>query len=123
MTDKKLISVIVPCYNEQEVIRLTHDRLTKLALSGYRREIVYIDAAGHGIYAGDGINPQGTIGTIKAGKDGIRSEGNNLLISGPVGDITAGGYGIYAGGTSDIIITGYKNGEATPIFKNGTWAF
>jgi len=99
-------------------------------------EIVYIDAAGHGIYAGDGINPQGTIGTIKAGKDGIRSEGNNLLISGPVGDITAGEYGIYAGGTSDITITGYKNGtertditagetaiycEAKPVTIYGDW--
>lgn len=99
-------------------------------------EIVYIDAAGHGIYAGDGINPQGKIGTIKAGKDGIRSEGNNLLISGPVGDITAGEYGIYAGGTSDITITGYKNGtertdikagktaiycEAKPVTISGDW--
>ncbi len=40
---EKLISIIVPCYNEQEVIRMTHERLAKLELGGYRREIVYID--------------------------------------------------------------------------------
>jgi len=40
---EKLISIIVPCYNEQEVIRMTHDRLANLSLGGYRREIIYID--------------------------------------------------------------------------------
>ena len=40
---EKLISIIVPCYNEQEVIRMTHERLANLALDGYRREIIYID--------------------------------------------------------------------------------
>ena len=41
--EKKLISIIVPCYNEQEVIRMTHDRLAHLDLGKYRKEILYID--------------------------------------------------------------------------------
>ncbi|MDX6692867.1 MAG: polyisoprenyl-phosphate glycosyltransferase [Blastocatellia bacterium] len=40
-----LISVIVPCYNEEEVIRETHSRLTSLLsqLDGFDYEIVYVD--------------------------------------------------------------------------------
>lgn len=41
--EKKLISIIVPCFNEQEVIRMTHDRLAQLDLGKYRKEILYID--------------------------------------------------------------------------------
>jgi aminopeptidase len=26
-------------------------------------------------------------------------------------------------GAADMSITGYKNGKATPIFRNGNWAF
>lgn len=40
---EKLISIIVPCYNEQDVIRMTHARLSALRLEGYRRELIYID--------------------------------------------------------------------------------
>ena len=59
--------------------------------------------SGHGIHAGEGINPQGTIGTITAGKNGIYVENSNVLISGSVDYITTtGGDGIYAGG--DITI-------------------
>lgn len=40
-----LISVIVPCYNEEEVIRETHSRLTSLLsqLDGFDHEIIYVD--------------------------------------------------------------------------------
>ena len=40
---KKKISLIVPCYNEQEVIRLTHDRLKKLDLGDYEKQIIYVN--------------------------------------------------------------------------------
>lgn len=40
---KKKISLIVPCYNEQEVIRLTHERLKKLDLGNYEKQIIYIN--------------------------------------------------------------------------------
>lgn len=40
---KKIISLIVPCYNEQEVIKLTHERLMKLDLAGYEKQIIYIN--------------------------------------------------------------------------------
>jgi glycosyltransferase involved in cell wall biosynthesis len=40
-----LVSVVVPCYNEDEGIRETHRRLTAMlsALPGYGYEIVYVD--------------------------------------------------------------------------------
>ena len=37
------LSLVVPCYNEQEVIRMTHERLDALDLGDYRKEILYID--------------------------------------------------------------------------------
>ncbi|NUV69283.1 glycosyltransferase family 2 protein [Streptomyces sp. CAI-121] len=37
-----LISVVLPCYNEDQVLRRTHDRLTT-ALQGLPHEIVYVD--------------------------------------------------------------------------------
>ena len=40
---KKKISLIVPCYNEQEVIRLTHERIKKLDLVNYEKQIIYIN--------------------------------------------------------------------------------
>jgi dolichol-phosphate mannosyltransferase len=41
---QKLLSVIVPCFNEQEVIATTHERLSGvLALIGMRYEIIYVD--------------------------------------------------------------------------------
>ena len=45
--ENKLISIIVPCYNEQEVIRMTHKRLAELDLGAYRKEILYIDDGSH----------------------------------------------------------------------------
>lgn len=39
----KKITLVVPCYNEQEVIRLTHERLKKLELGGYEKQIIYIN--------------------------------------------------------------------------------
>lgn len=45
--DQKLISIIVPCYNEQDVIRMTHARLSQLRLEGYAREIIYVDDGSH----------------------------------------------------------------------------
>ncbi len=41
----RLISVVVPCFNEQEVVRDTHRRLsaTLAALGGLRYELVYVD--------------------------------------------------------------------------------
>ena len=41
----KLISIIVPCYNECEVIQETHNRLCKVmnSLNSYKYEIIYID--------------------------------------------------------------------------------
>ncbi|QNN22074.1 glycosyltransferase family 2 protein [Planctomycetales bacterium ZRK34] len=40
----QLLSVIVPCYNEQEVIATTHKRLSGvLKLIGMRYEIIYVD--------------------------------------------------------------------------------
>jgi len=39
-----LLSVVVPCYNEQEVIRTTHDRLTRvLGELDMRYEIIYVN--------------------------------------------------------------------------------
>jgi dolichol-phosphate mannosyltransferase len=40
-----MISVVVPCYNEQEVLEATHARLTQVlaAIPGARYEIVYVD--------------------------------------------------------------------------------
>ena len=45
MTSKKLISVVVPCYNEQEVLPATHARLTGVmqSLEGFDYEIIYVD--------------------------------------------------------------------------------
>jgi len=42
---KPLVSIVVPCYNEEEVISETYRRLSALALSqsGYEFEIVFID--------------------------------------------------------------------------------
>lgn len=40
---KKTVSLVVPCYNEQEVITLTHERLMALELGGYDKEIIYIN--------------------------------------------------------------------------------
>ncbi|MFI5571319.1 glycosyltransferase family 2 protein [Streptomyces sp. NPDC051740] len=37
-----LISVVLPCYNEDQVLRRTHDRLAR-ALHDLRHEIVYVD--------------------------------------------------------------------------------
>ncbi|MBK9584654.1 MAG: glycosyltransferase family 2 protein [Alphaproteobacteria bacterium] len=43
-TNKELISIIIPCYNEQEVIRLCHERVTSaLAPLPYDLEIIYIN--------------------------------------------------------------------------------
>ncbi len=41
----KLISVIVPCYNEEEVLHTTHQRLSDVlnALHGYRYELIYVN--------------------------------------------------------------------------------
>jgi glycosyltransferase involved in cell wall biosynthesis len=41
----KLISVIVPCYNEEEVLHATHEQLSKVlvALSDYRYELIYVN--------------------------------------------------------------------------------
>ncbi len=39
----KLISIVIPCYNEQEVIKLTHDRMMKLDLGEDKKEIIYVD--------------------------------------------------------------------------------
>jgi dolichol-phosphate mannosyltransferase len=43
-TGAATLSVVVPCYNEEEVIELTHERLTKV-ISGYLDsfEIIYVD--------------------------------------------------------------------------------
>ena len=38
----KKISFIIPCYNEQEVIRLTHKRMCELDIGEYEKEIIYI---------------------------------------------------------------------------------
>lgn len=39
----KKISFIIPCYNEQEVIRLTHKRMCELDIGEYEKEIIYIN--------------------------------------------------------------------------------
>lgn len=39
----KKISFIIPCYNEQEVIRLTHKRMCGLDIGEYEKEIIYIN--------------------------------------------------------------------------------
>ena len=39
----KKITLVVPCYNEQEVIALTHERLMGLELSGYEKQIIYVN--------------------------------------------------------------------------------
>ncbi len=40
-----LISVVVPCYNEEAVIRETHERLSATLgqLSGFDYELIYVD--------------------------------------------------------------------------------
>lgn len=41
----KLISVIVPCYNEEEVLGATHEQLSRVlrALGNYRYELIYVN--------------------------------------------------------------------------------
>ena len=39
----KKISMIVPCFNEQEVIQKTYGRLRELSLPGYEKEILFVD--------------------------------------------------------------------------------
>ena len=39
----KKITLVVPCYNEQEVIALTHERLMGLELAGYEKQIIYVN--------------------------------------------------------------------------------
>ena len=39
----KRISIIVPCFNEQEVIQKTYERLRELSLPGYEKEILFVD--------------------------------------------------------------------------------
>lgn len=39
----KKISIIVPCFNEQEVIQKTYGRLRELSLPGYEKEILFVD--------------------------------------------------------------------------------
>lgn len=41
----KLISVIVPCFNEEEVLHATHERLSQVlnALRDYRYELIYVN--------------------------------------------------------------------------------
>ncbi len=42
--ERKLVSVVVPCYNEQEVLTHTHERLSRVMQNcGHDYEIVYID--------------------------------------------------------------------------------
>ncbi|MBI1373171.1 MAG: glycosyltransferase [Phycisphaera sp.] len=46
MSDRQLLSVIVPCYNEQEVIRTTHERLTQTLRDGLDDldyELIYVN--------------------------------------------------------------------------------
>ena len=42
MTSRKLISVVVPCFNEEEVLGATHARLTRVmqALEQFDHEII-----------------------------------------------------------------------------------
>ncbi|MBR5521269.1 MAG: glycosyltransferase family 2 protein [Oscillospiraceae bacterium] len=42
---KKLISVIVPCYNEQEVLNMFYDEITRVAgeMSGYDFEFIFVN--------------------------------------------------------------------------------
>jgi len=48
-TDRALVSLVVPCFNEQEVIGETHRRLADLAdsQSGYRFEFLFVDDGSH----------------------------------------------------------------------------
>ena len=39
----KKISIIIPCFNEQEVIEQTYARLRGLALPEFEKEIIFID--------------------------------------------------------------------------------
>lgn len=39
----KRISIIIPCFNEQEVICQTYERLKALELLGYEKELVFVD--------------------------------------------------------------------------------
>lgn len=39
----KKISIIVPCFNEQEVIEQTYGRLAALSLPGFEKELIFID--------------------------------------------------------------------------------
>ena len=45
MARKKLISVVIPCYNEEEVIAATVDRLQAMTkeIGGYRFELIFVD--------------------------------------------------------------------------------
>lgn len=49
MNDKPLISIVIPCYNEQEVITETHRRLAALvaACPGYAFELLFVDDGSH----------------------------------------------------------------------------
>ena len=42
---KKLISVIVPCYNEQEVLNMFYDEITRVAgeMTGYDFEFIFVN--------------------------------------------------------------------------------
>ena len=43
-SDKKLLSVVVPCYNEEESLPLFHQAVTQaFAGCGYSYEIIYVD--------------------------------------------------------------------------------
>lgn len=39
----KKISLVVPCYNEQEVLSITHDRLMALDIGEFEKEIIYVN--------------------------------------------------------------------------------
>ena len=45
MTKPKLISVVVPCFNEEEVLPATHARLTEVmqSMEDFDYEIIYVD--------------------------------------------------------------------------------
>lgn len=44
-SDTRTLSVVVPCFNEQEVIRVTHERLTGVLadIEGMTHELIYVD--------------------------------------------------------------------------------
>src|SRR5689334_11760325 len=46
--DKFLLSVVVPCFNEEDVIRLTYQRLVDvLGNRGFRLQIIFVDDGSH----------------------------------------------------------------------------